>query len=378
MKVRVNHEMLIWAREQLNLSQDEVARRSGRKIEDIQAWENGTDYPTYAQLENISYSIYKKPIAIFFFSDKPNIKKQENEFRTLDNEVFKEIPTRILELINKARVMQINLSQIEMQQKIKLTQLDFNIKDLNFCNKLRDFLNVSMELQKKAKTMSDAFEMWRTAFYECGVYVFKDAFKDNSFSGFCLYDKDYPIIYINNSMSFSRQIFTLFHELYHIILKTSGIDKTKDDYIDRLDINKKKLEQLCNEFAGKFLVPENDLIEELKGKEINKKNIEKVAKIFSVSQEVVLRRLLDIGMINKEYYEEERASIINEIYRNPVNNGGGNYYNSQKSYLGEGYISDVCFNYYKGNIDIYTTAQYLNVKVEAIPKLGILLKEGSR
>lgn len=32
----------------------------------------------------------------------------------------------------------------------------------------------------------------------------------------CINDEQYPVILINNSMSFARQIFTLLHELYHL------------------------------------------------------------------------------------------------------------------------------------------------------------------
>lgn len=59
MKIKVNKEILIWARQELNLSQDIVAKKMGKKIEDIQAWEEGKDFPTYAQLEKLSYTIYK-------------------------------------------------------------------------------------------------------------------------------------------------------------------------------------------------------------------------------------------------------------------------------------------------------------------------------
>ena len=40
----------------------------------------------------------------------------------------------------------------------------------------------------------------------------------------------FPVIVINNSMSFERQIFTLFHELYHLISDTSGAEIIRDDY----------------------------------------------------------------------------------------------------------------------------------------------------
>lgn len=86
--------------------------------------------------------------------------------------------------MDKARVMQINLKEIDTTKRIKLTDLYFNIKDINLYEKLRDVLNISIELQKKAKNYSDAFEMWRSAFYDCGIYVFKDAFKKKNFRVF--------------------------------------------------------------------------------------------------------------------------------------------------------------------------------------------------
>ena len=378
MKIKVNNDILVWARQELNITQEEVADRMGRNIEDIINWEEGKDYPTYAQLEKLAYTIYKRPLAVFFFPNIPNIPKNNGKFRTLDNEIFNEIPTRIIELMNQARVMQLNLQELDSNSRIRITELELDIHEQNFYEKLRDVLGVDLELQKKAKNMSDAFEMWRSAFYECGVYVFKEAFKDNSFSGFCLYDIKYPVIYINNSMSYSRQIFTLFHELCHILIKTSGIDKANDDYISRLELDNRKLETICNMFAGKFLVPTNDLLKLIDNVEINEKNIEKLSKKYSVSRDVILRKLLDMGKISKEAYEKKHSDYQEEMYRKPINSGGGNYYNTKKAYLGENYINDVCSNYYSGKIDLYETANYLNVRVEAIPQLGVMIKEGSR
>ena len=378
MKIKVNNDILVWARQELNITQEEVADRMGRNIEDIINWEEGKDYPTYAQLEKLAYTIYKRPLAVFFFPNIPNIPKNNGKFRTLDNEIFNEIPTRIIELMNQARVMQLNLQELDSNSRIRITELELDIHEQNFYEKLRDVLGVDLELQKKAKNMSDAFEMWRSAFYECGVYVFKEAFKDNSFSGFCLYDIKYPVIYINNSMSYSRQIFTLFHELCHILIKTSGIDKANDDYISRLELDNRKLEMICNMFAGKFLVPTNDLLKLIDNVEINEKNIEKLSKKYSVTRDVILRKLLDMGKISKEAYEKKHSDYQEEMYRKPINSGGGNYYNTKKAYLGENYINDVCSNYYSGKIDLYETANYLNVRVEAIPQLGVMIKEGSR
>ena len=85
-----------------------------------------------------------------------------------------------------------------------------------------------------------------------------------------------------------------------------------------------------------------------------------------------------MGKISKEAYEKKHSDYQEEMYRKPINSGGGNYYNTKKAYLGENYINDVCSNYYSGKIDLYETANYLNVRVEAIPQLGVMIKEGSR
>jgi Zn-dependent peptidase ImmA (M78 family) len=42
------------------------------------------------------------------------------------------------------------------------------------------------------------------------VFVFKDAFRAEDYCGFSLFDPVFPLIYVNNSMPKSWQIFTLF------------------------------------------------------------------------------------------------------------------------------------------------------------------------
>ena len=73
--------------------------------------------------------------------------------------------------------------------------------------------------------------------------------RTTTFSGFCLYDETFPVIYVNNSSSKTRQIFTLFHELAHLLFQTSGIDTISSDYIDRLGGKEKSIEVFCNTFA---------------------------------------------------------------------------------------------------------------------------------
>ena len=60
---------------------------------------------------------------------------------------------------------------------------------------------------------------WRTAIEDAGVYVFKNTFKQENVSGFCLYDAEFPLIYVNNSTAKTRQSFTILHELGHLLFE---------------------------------------------------------------------------------------------------------------------------------------------------------------
>lgn len=82
-KVAVNHDVLKWARESINLSLEDGAQRMKKSKDIIQAWEKGYDTPTYAQLEKLAYDIYKRPLAVFFFPDPPKEESPKKSFRTL-------------------------------------------------------------------------------------------------------------------------------------------------------------------------------------------------------------------------------------------------------------------------------------------------------
>ena len=117
-----------------------------------------------------------------------------------------------------------------------------------------------MQTQIKWKDEEEAFNQWREAIEQSGIFIFKDSFKDENVSGFCLHHDKFPLIYINSSNSKSRQIFTIFHELAHILLGKGSVDFLRRENIFNARDNDKdfylpeeyKLEIICNNFAGKI------------------------------------------------------------------------------------------------------------------------------
>lgn len=370
----VNGQVMKWAREASNIPIMYVAEKFHKDPNTIADWEEGRDYPTYAQLETLG-TLYKKPLAIFFFSDIPQISTIKSSYRTLPDFVYDSLSYKIMRKMNDARTLQLNLYELNNDvnpASLPLNRVQYS-KDLkNMAIELRNILGVSLADQKRYKKVDDMLEIWRDRFIQHGIYVFKDAFEDDSVSGFCLYDDVFPVIYINNSMTFTRQIFTLFHEFYHIVANTSGIDKMSDDYFDNLSSEQLDIEKSCNAFAGEFLVPENDFSKEITYKAIDEFYVVELSHKYKVSREVIMRKLLDKGLISKEEYERKHDEYLTEAIRarqKKKEEGGGNPYNTRISYLGYGYLHLVFDRFAKNRIDVFQLSEYTRTRIEHLPKL---------
>jgi transcriptional regulator with XRE-family HTH domain len=63
----VNGQVMEWARIRAGLSIEDVASAFKKTPSDVEAWENDASSPTYRQLEKLSYQLYKRPLALFYF-----------------------------------------------------------------------------------------------------------------------------------------------------------------------------------------------------------------------------------------------------------------------------------------------------------------------
>ena len=356
-----------WARERAGYSVDD-AKRVFKKID---AWEAGDSAPSYPQLEQMAEK-FKCPVAVFFFPEPPDVPAVEKSFRTLTADDFAAIPRTVRLLLRKCQAMQLNLAELNdgVNQAPRLITRDLKFSPSipleKIAAEIRDYLGVSVEEQASWKSIEEALEAWREAFARVGVFVFKDAFHATGYFGFCLYGDEFPIIYINNSSAKTRQIFTLFHELGHLLFHTSGIDIVDDQYIEHLPLDDRKIEIICNGLAAKVLVPDDVLHEMMKGMAADRDTAMKLAKFFNVSREVIYRKMLDRSLIGADEYSE--AAKLWESQIKPPQAGSGNYYNSQYAYLGHQYVDLAFTRYHQRRFDDVQLAGYLNIKPKNLPK----------
>lgn len=155
-----------------------------------------------------------------------------------------------------------------------------------------------------------SFDTYRAALEARGVLVFRtngyngkwQIAKESPILGFTIYDAACPVIVVKKLEHEAPQAFTLAHELGHLLLHhESSIDDHNDLH------STQGMEREANLFAGHLLVPDRLL------KSINVHTrppevfqfdewLRPQRNAWGVSTEVILRRLLDGGLLSRDEY----------------------------------------------------------------------------
>jgi len=368
----VQPEIFRWARKTVGLSVADVAQMLKRPPEEIEAWESGDGAPTYSQLEKLAYQIYKRPLAVFFLPSPPEEVMPQREFRTLPDADLQTLSRDTYLHIRRAHAYQIALKELFdgrnpvarcIWQSLALSPSQSVTEQ---ASNIRDFLGITLEDQIAWKSDEVALKKWRQSIEDSGVFVFKSAFKQEDISGFCLMDEHLPVVYLNNSTSKTRQIFSLLHELAHLLIGMNGLSKFDTRYIDRLPQAEKKIEQFCNAIAAEILIPGADFLQQVELfpaaiEQASEELFSTLAARYGVSREAVLRRFLDQGRVSKAFYEDKAKFWTAQ----KAKSGGGSWYLNQGAYLSDRFAKEVVSRHYRHQITLEQAADFLGVK----PKL---------
>ncbi|HSY51008.1 MAG TPA: ImmA/IrrE family metallo-endopeptidase [Thermoanaerobaculia bacterium] len=380
----INPKILIWARERSGQTVAQVASALNKAASDIESWESGDAAPTYAQLEKLAYTVYRRPLALFFFPTPPDEAEPQQSFRTLPDFEIADLSAETRFKVRQARAMQLSFSELAEGKNPAPRQITRDLpavakaKPAHLASAAREYLGIDASRQKSWKSTAQALASWRAAVEDAGVFVFKDSFKQKDVSGFSLYDEEFPVIYINNSTAKTRQMFTLFHELAHLLTHTGGVTKRDDRYIGELHGHSREVETFCNQFAADVLVPSQALDKEELA--VSDNNIARLARIYRVSREVVLRRLLDMNVLSEQHYRKKMHEWANDYFEKTEDDSEtrGNYYATQASYLSDTFARLAFRNYYRGAISLDDLARHLNLKMSSVNGLeqALLQKAG--
>jgi len=352
----------------------DVAKMLKRPPQEVDAWESGESAPTYSQLEKLAYEIYKRPLAIFFLPSPPDEIPPKSEFRTLPDADMESLSRDTYLHIRRAHAFQFALKEL-FQDRNPISAPIWATMSISIdksvsvqASLIREKIGITLDKQISWKNDEQALKEWRKSIEDTGVFIFKAAFKQKDISGFCLKDENFPIIYLNNSTAKTRQIFSLIHELSHLLLRISGLSKFDTSYVDKLPAPAKQIEQFCNAMAAEVLVPDADFSEQIRLFPLNvevasESQFYDLAARYGVSREAILRRFLDKGRVSSAFYETKAKFWASQKQQS----SGGNWYLNQGSYISSKFAKEIVSRHYQNQITLEQAADFLGIKPKNFP-----------
>lgn len=304
-----------------SLSRNRLSQRLGIARDDLDRELEREPEPKQSILNDIAKEL-SLPVFVFSMRRAPPLHDSIPDFRselpapsaksreTVNSIQFAEGVQRAAAEVNAIRVDE-NLPRFTTK---KLSEVE------KFALEARKFFDITLADQMSAKDARAFYVICRKKIEDKGIFVLHDSFPAADGSGFCLSHKKYPVIVINTKQQTrGRRLFTLVHELAHVLMQQTGIS---DPFV-----RQNSVERLCNQFAGSFLVPENYLAELLKGTSpANDPDVDDVAWVsrrLKISQQAAVFRLEQLKIFKAGSHDKWLTIIHNSGNPDFTEKGGG-------------------------------------------------------
>jgi Zn-dependent peptidase ImmA (M78 family)/DNA-binding XRE family transcriptional regulator len=379
----IKPELLIWARKSAGLTLTDVAKKTQVSEDKLNEWETGKSKLSVSQLRKLA-KVYKRPIAVFYLPEPPKTFDALRDYRIIYGTQTKEISPHLRLEIRKAqyrREIALEISELLGEQTKPFNEkASFGDDPDNLSEYIRGLLGISIENQSKWK--DKAFSRWKDAIESLDIIVSQTASTSRieleEMRGFSISGNVLPVIVINSKDQPNGKIFTLIHEFVHILLHNGGIcDLHEPSSPDNDDA---RIEIFCNQVSASVLVPKSDILKH----EIVVKNegltiwddqkIKDLAYFFSVSQEVILRRLLTLNRTSIDFYRKKRSEYI-ERYEQIIEKqtskpeGHPQYYRLVIRNNGLSYTKLILNAYNQSMITSSELSDYLGVNLKHLSKI---------
>lgn len=373
--IKTKPDVLKWARESLVLSKQMASESLQISISRLEQLENGEKFPSMEELKSMSKT-YKRTIATLLLQQVPAEKPLPKDRRTINSAVVNTFHESTVIAVRKARAL-VN-SLIELKAEAGIPIQPFNIKAnltdsaKNTAQELRIKWNIDeyRQLIKTTEVLDALIEFVESL----GVAVFQLSLTKDNLRGFSITDENMPVIVIKKgSEPPSAKIFTLFHELGHIMLNDGGLcDLT-------FNPESQQIEKWCNEFAAELLVPADQLlnmqiVSDYKAKNEKiwaQKDLIALANYFHVGPLAMLRRLLENDLTTSAYYKENHEKLNKPQFGRSTE--GRNLPKEIIKERGKTYINLAFKIFDQNKIDLKDLSDYLGIKLSYIPKTRQLL-----
>lgn len=201
----------------------------------------------------------------------------------------------------------------ELLESIPIFSLDIASESVaEWAKQIRTYFGIDLAKQYASSSSRQFYLYLRDCIESRGVFVHNFSGVDTSVTrGIAICDESMPIIGLNENDRYPAKSFSMIHEIVHIIKRTSSV--CNDMYNAFSTYNE---EVFCNAVAGEVLTPKQAILHECGSYTANEFTldvIDRIAKKFSVSSEVIARRLLDLDRIPLSSYQAISKSLADRF-----------------------------------------------------------------
>jgi Zn-dependent peptidase ImmA (M78 family)/transcriptional regulator with XRE-family HTH domain len=352
MRVEIKPKLLHWASE-----------RNGRDVVSysdrfplIEKWLTGEVEPTLKQLERFAGATHT-PIGYFFFEAPPIERIPIPDLRTVGNERLDRPSPNLLDTLYLCEQRQ------EWYRSFARTmgepRLAFvgsrNLGDdvVETAADIRTTIGFDIDARAGMRTWTDALRHFIGQADAAGIMIMCSgvakgnthrALDPEEFRGFSMADDTAPLVFINGKDTKAAQMFTLAHELAHIWLGESGLSDIQANADPHLDI-----ERWCNQVAAEVLVPLVRMKEVFNPDLELDKEVQSLARRFKVSVLVILRRLHDAGVLDRDAFHQAYNEEYSRLMALPKSSSGGNFYLTRAASVSKRFARAVIASTWEGH-----------------------------
>jgi Zn-dependent peptidase ImmA (M78 family) len=367
----VNRRVLTWAIERSRLSREDIASKLRVEANELKRWETGETQPPFEKA-HAAARLLQFPFGYYFLSSVPSDDLPLPDRRRL-GKTYRPSP-EFLQLLNDVLVRQDWFRDYIRGRRahpkfVGSHKITARVSDV--AADIRHALSITPELRSSISSWTEYLSTLVRNAEDAGILVMRSSVVGHSTSrpittnevqGFAIADPIAPLVFVNSGDFKTAQIFTFAHELAHIWIGQSAINKT-----DETEVNTDRIEAFCNNVAAAVLVPQNEFQSAWDSLHPDKR-LETLARRFWVSTLVVLRRAHELKRISTEEFLELRATERAKA-RPPRKSTGGDFYRTLFVRLGTTFTYSVVSELQRQKLLIRDAAGLLSVSPKTLLKV---------
>ncbi len=368
-RVAVNPELLQWALERAGLSADALTE----KFPKLNDWLGGEHAPTLRQLEAFASTTHTA-IGLLFLPHPPEEPLPIPDFRTLPGARLSRPSANLLDTIYLCQQRQAWYRDYQrlhgMEAAILVRSASVADKVPGVAAGIARTIGFDLAERQQLPNWSEALRRFISRVQQAGILVMisgvvgsntRRPLNVEEFRGFALADPLAPLIFINGRDSRAAQMFTLAHELAHLWLGESGVSDTQA--ATRPD---QQIECWCNAVAAELLVPLEQLRPVYDPENERYEEIQRLAHRFKVSTLVIVRRLFDLGVLDRETLWATYRVQLDRVKALSAREGsGGDFYNTLSARTGKRFATALVASTLEGQTPFTDAFRMLGIRKTA-------------